>query len=131
MSGFCLLSFWQNERIYLSHFVHFLMEECLFFYYWMIKSTFLFCLLYFVWHTLHTHLLQKVYKLRKLNSVTEKMHNYVKQNINVHLSFKNWKTNTLSSKSIQTEKAKFSHFDRMRGDQNQIFRTIVAKHCRF
>ena len=33
---------------------------------------------------------------------------------------------TLSSKSIQTEKAKFSHFDRTRGDKNQIFRSIVS-----
>ena len=34
--------------------------------------------------------------------------------------------NTLSSKSIQTEKAKFSHFDRTRGDKNQIFRTLES-----
>ena len=27
---------------------------------------------------------------------------------------------------IQTEKAKFSHFDRTRGDKNQIFRTSAA-----
>ena len=42
------------------------------------------------------------------------------------LSFKNWKVNKLSSKSIQTEKAKFSHFDGTRGDKNQIFRTLAT-----
>ena len=51
------------------------------------------------------------------------MHNYVKQMW--ILSFKNWKINTLSSKSIQTEEAKFSDFDRMRGDKSQIFRTCI------
>ena len=45
------------------------------------------------------------------------------------LSFKNKKINTLSSKSIQTEKAKFSHFDRTRGDKNQIFRTLDYHHA--
>ena len=44
------------------------------------------------------------------------------------LQFKNWKINTLSSKSIQNEKAKFSHFDRMRGDKNQIFPTIAKEN---
>ena len=32
--------------------------------------------------------------------------------------------NTLSSKSIQTEKAKFSKFNRTREDKNQTFRNI-------
>ena len=41
--------------------------------------------------------------------------------------FKNWKINTLSSKSMQTEKAKSSHFDRTRGDKNQIFPTLVQR----
>ena len=40
------------------------------------------------------------------------------------LLFKNWKINTLSSKSMQTEKAKSSHFDRRRGDKTQIFPTL-------
>ena len=31
-------------------------------------------------------------------------------------------------KSIETEKAKSSHFDRMRGDKNQIFPTLVIFH---
>ena len=44
------------------------------------------------------------------------------------LSFKNWKINTLSSKSIQIEKTKISHFDRTKGDKNQIFRTIAYAH---
>ena len=35
--------------------------------------------------------------------------------------------NTLFSKSIQSEKAKFSQFDRTKGDKNQISRTLV--HC--
>ena len=39
------------------------------------------------------------------------------------LSFKSWKINTLSSKIIQTEKAKSSHFDRTRGYKNQKFPT--------
>jgi hypothetical protein len=39
------------------------------------------------------------------------------------LSFKIKKGNTLSSKTIQTEKAKSSHFDRTRGYKNQIFPT--------
>ena len=43
-------------------------------------------------------------------------------------SFKSWKIDTLSSKSIQTEKAKFSHFDRTRGDKNQIFPTLATIH---
>ena len=38
-------------------------------------------------------------------------------------SFKNWKINTLSSKIIQTEKAKSSQFDRTRGYKNQKFPT--------
>ena len=41
------------------------------------------------------------------------------------LLFKNWKINTLSSKRMQTEKAKSSHFDRTRGFKNQIFPTLV------
>ena len=40
------------------------------------------------------------------------------------LSFKSWEINTLSSKIIQTEKAKSSHFDRTRGDKKQIFPTL-------
>ena len=41
------------------------------------------------------------------------------------LLFKNWKINTLSSKSMQTEKAKSSRFDRTRGDKKQIFPTLM------
>ena len=33
--------------------------------------------------------------------------------------------NTLFSKSLETEKAKSSHFDRTRGDKYQIFPTLV------
>ena len=40
------------------------------------------------------------------------------------LSFKSWEINTLSSKIIQTEKAKSSHFDRTRGYKNQKFPTL-------
>ena len=43
------------------------------------------------------------------------------------LLFKNWKINTLSSKSRQTEKAKSSHFDRTRGFKNQIFPTWFVR----
>ena len=43
------------------------------------------------------------------------------------LLFKDWKINTLSSKSMQIEKAKSSHFDRTRGDKNQIFPSIGKK----
>ena len=46
----------------------------------------------------------------------------------VCLLFKNWKINTLSSKSMQTEKAKSSHFDRTRGFKNQIFPTKISAH---
>ena len=93
ISGSCLLSFCQNERIYLSQYVYFLRKVHLLFNFWMIECTAMFYL---------TQL--------------------------CILSFKNWKINTLSSKSIQIEKAKFSHFDRTRGDKNQIFRTYVAFH---
>ena len=41
------------------------------------------------------------------------------------LSFKKWKINTLSSKIIQTEKAKSSQFDRTRGYKNQKFPTYM------
>ena len=39
------------------------------------------------------------------------------------LSLKNWSINTLFSKSLETEKAKSSHFDRTRGYRNQKFPT--------
>ena len=37
------------------------------------------------------------------------------------LAFKDWQINTPSSKSIQTEKTKFSYFDKMRGDKTRYF----------
>ena len=37
---------------------------------------------------------------------------------------KNWSINTLFSKSLETEKAKSSHFDRTRGYRNQKFPTL-------
>ena len=61
-------------------FVYFLRKVCLFFNFWMIEFTIVFCLTRF-WI----------------------------------LSFKNWKMNTIST-----------CFDRMRGDNNQIFRTLVC-----
>ena len=39
---------------------------------------------------------------------------------------KNWSINTLFSKSLETEKAKSSHFDRTRGYKNQKFPTSGA-----
>jgi hypothetical protein len=51
----------------------------------------------------------------------DKIHNYVLFAIivhfNIHQNLKNKQT------FIQTEKAKSSHFDRTRGDKNQIFPT--------
>ena len=47
------------------------------------------------------------------------------------LLFKNLKINTLSSKNMQTEKAKSSHFDRTRGDKKQIFPTLMTRWLKF
>ena len=58
--------------------------------------------------------------------LNDKNHNYVLFDIIGHFIIQKWKINTLPSKSIQTEEAKFSHFDRTKGDKDQIFRTIVS-----
>ena len=51
------------------------------------------------------------------------MHNYVLFAIIVHFNIQKLKR---KQTFIQTEKAKSSHFDRTRGDKNQIFPTLVA-----
>ena len=50
------------------------------------------------------------------------IHNYVLFAIIVHFKIQNLKN---KQTFIQTEKAKSSHFDRTRGDKNQIFPTLV------
>ena len=52
----------------------------------------------------------------------DKMHNYVLFNTFVHFIIQKLKN---KQTFIQTEKAKSSHFDRTRGDKNQIFPTLV------
>ena len=52
------------------------------------------------------------------------MHKCVKQNIIVHSIIQKLKNK--HTKSMQTEKAKSSHFDRTRGDKKQIFPTLVC-----
>ena len=60
---------------------------------------------------------ESVFIFQYLNN---EMHKYVKKhNCAIHHS----KINTHSSKSIETEKAKSSHFDRTRGYKNQKFPT--------
>ena len=54
--------------------------------------------------------------------LNNKMHNYVLFAIIVRFNFQKLKN---KQTFIQTEKAKSSHFDRMRGDKNQIFPTLV------
>ena len=51
------------------------------------------------------------------------MHNYVLFAIIVHFNIQKLKN---KQTFIQTEKAKSSHFDRTRGDKNQIFPTKVV-----
>ena len=54
-------------------------------------------------------------------------HNYVKQNIIVNFIIQKLKNkHTFLKKYKKPEKAKFSHFDRTRGDKNQIFLNIVS-----
>ena len=72
-----------------AQFVYFLKKVCLFFNFWMIEFTVMFCLTW-LWI----------------------------------LSFKNWKIRThFPQKVYKLSKTKFSHFDRTRGDKNQIFPT--------
>ena len=56
--------------------------------------------------------------------LNNKMHNYVLFAIIVHFNIQKLKN---KQTFIQTEKAKSSHFDRTRGDKNQIFPTLVIK----
>ena len=53
----------------------------------------------------------------------DKIHNYVLFAIIVHFNIQKLKN---KHTFIQTEKAKSSHFDRTRGDENQILPTIVT-----
>ena len=62
--GFCLLSFCQNERIYLSQFVYFLRKVCLFLNFWMIKCTIMFRL---------THLCTLLFQNWKVNTLSSKL----------------------------------------------------------
>ena len=63
-----------------------------------------------------------------LQFFNDKMHFYVLFAIIVHFKIQNLKN---KQTFIQTEKAKSSHFDRTRGDKNQIFPTLVSsfKNC--
>ena len=56
--------------------------------------------------------------------LNNKMHNYVLFNTFVHFIIQKLKN---KHTFIQTEKAKSSHFDRTRGDKNQIFPTLLLK----
>ena len=51
------------------------------------------------------------------------MHNYVLFAIIVHINIQKLKN---KQTFIQTEKAKSSHFERTRGDKNQIFSTLMS-----
>ena len=55
--------------------------------------------------------------------LNDKIHNYVLFAIIVHFNIQKLKN---KQTFIQTEKAKSSHFDRTRGDKNQIFPTLVC-----
>ena len=55
----------------------------------------------------------------------DKIHNYVLFAIIVHFNIQKLKN---KHTFIQTEKAKSSHFDRTRGDKNQIFPTKVSEY---
>ena len=61
-------------------------------------------------------------KLCFVQFFNDKIHNYVLFAIIVHFNIQNLKN---KQTFIQTEKAKSSHFDRTRGDKNQIFPTLV------
>ena len=115
---------------------------CLFFNFWMIKCTIMFCLMHLCvllfknWkiNTLSSKLRKLsslgertkfLYFLRKLcffQFFNDKIHNYVLFAIIVHFNIQKLKN---KQTFIQTEKAKSSHFDRTRGDKNQIFPTLV------
>ena len=56
----------------------------------------------------------------------DKIHNYVLFAIIVHFNIQKLKN---KQTSLQTEKAKSSHFDRTRGDKNQIFPTLLTFSC--
>ena len=55
-------------------------------------------------------------------SLNNKMHNYVLFAIIVNFNIQKLKN---KQTFIQTEKAKSSHFDRTRGEKNQIFPTLM------